>query len=74
MNKRIKDLILKATENNPSLDEFGIIMGEEDIEKFSDLLIKECITIAEKQRNPHTLNYKPSERFVEELRQHFGVK
>lgn len=39
-----------------------------------ELTVEECISIAENQRNPQHLNYKPSERFVEDLKRHFGVK
>ena len=42
MNNRIRELVLKATGNNPSFDEFGIILGEEDIEEFAKLVIEEA--------------------------------
>ena len=45
-----------------------------DKEKFAELIVKECMEVAASQRNPANLNYKPSERFVEDLRQHFGVE
>lgn len=84
MSNRIKELakeayISDAQKNNQnwkfteitdhlldSLDGFN--------QKFAELIILECISVAENQRNPSTLNYKPSERFVEELKYHFGVK
>ena len=42
--------------------------------KFAELIVRECIQVAANQRNPSNLNYKPSERFVEELKKHFGVE
>ena len=42
--------------------------------KFAELIVRECMNVARQQRNPANLNYKPSERFVEDLRQHFGVE
>lgn len=45
-----------------------------DMRAFAELIIKECIAVAQQQRNPASLNYKPSERFAEELQQHFGVE
>ena len=45
-----------------------------DKQKFAELIVKECMNVARQQRNPANLNYKPSERFVEDLRQHFGVE
>lgn len=41
---------------------------------FAELIIQECISAASAQRNPPNLNYKPSERFVVDLKQHFGIK
>ena len=43
-------------------------------EKFAELIVAECMAVAAKQRKPANLNYNPSERFVEDLRQHFGVE
>ena len=43
-------------------------------EKFAELIVRECMNVARQQRNPANLNYKPSERFVEDLRQHFSVE
>jgi hypothetical protein len=43
-------------------------------EKFAELIVQECMNVARQQRNPANLNYKPSERFVEDLRKHFGVE
>ena len=43
-------------------------------EKFAELIIQECMGVARGMRNPPNLNYKPSDRFVDELRLHFGVE
>lgn len=68
MNKRIESLRKEA----------GLTPYYEDqsfqIQKFAELIVKECIKVAANQRNPTTLNYKPSERFVEDIKLHFGVK
>ena len=42
--------------------------------KFAELIVRECMGVAASQRDPANLNYKPSERFVEALEMHFGVK
>jgi len=66
MNDRIRELLLKAGwDGYEALDERN--------QKFAELIVKECMKVAASQRNPANLNYKPSERFVEDLRQHFGV-
>ena len=46
---------------------------EEDIEKFAELIVRECAKVCSEQRNPANLNYKPSEQFAEAVKQHFGV-
>lgn len=43
-------------------------------EKFAELIIKECANVCLEQRDPTNLNYKPSERFAEAVKQHFGIK
>ena len=71
MNERIKELALQANPKN-IFKEFD----RDDIhfvEKFAELIVKECIQIASKQRNPSNLNYKPSEQFEADLRLHFSV-
>lgn len=45
-----------------------------DLVRFAELIIQECISIASNQPNPTNLNYKLSERFVQDLKRHFGVK
>lgn len=44
------------------------------LKEYTELIVKECISVAEKQHNTSTLNHKPSERFTEVLKRHFGVK
>lgn len=73
MNERIRELMAQATEivepNDPDYRHEIF-----DKEKFAELIIGECIQVAANQRNPSNLNYKPSERFVEDLKLHFGVE
>ena len=42
--------------------------------KFAELIVQECARVCLSQRDPANLNYKPSERFAEAVKQHFGVK
>lgn len=73
MNERIRELMAQATKvvepNDPDYRHEIF-----DKEKFAELIIRECIQVAANQRNPSNLNYKPSERFVEDLKLHFGVE
>ena len=72
MNERIQELLVEAHRQTKG----GIYKGHlsEWSEKFAELIIRECIQVAAKQRNPSNLNYKPSERFVQDLKLHFGVE
>jgi hypothetical protein len=43
-------------------------------QKFAELIVKECAQVCLAQRDPANLNYKPSEKFAEAVKQHFGVE
>ena len=73
MNERIRELAEEADAFADAMDVGGKnYIGLRD-EYFAELIVRECIQVAAKQRNPSNLNYKPSERFVEDLKLHFGV-
>ena len=65
MNDRIKELMDKSDLEAP---------GSKWKEYFAELIIQECMSVATKQRKPANLNYDPSERLVEDLKRHFGIK
>jgi hypothetical protein len=85
MNERIKR-ILEQADISMSMTEFsGCLEGQDylvadsnlsemQLEKFAELIVRECMSVARGMRNPSNLNYKPSDRFVDELRLHFGVE
>jgi hypothetical protein len=64
MNERIRQIAEQV---------YGSAATEQEI-KFAELIVRECMGVARGMRNPPNLNYKPSDRFVDELRLHFGVK
>ena len=72
MNERIKELAAQAGASRRA-GVGGLVFRDSELEKFAELIVKECMAVAAKQRKPANLNYNPSERFVEDLRQHFGV-
>lgn len=74
MNERIKELAFKAGFVGESMNPIFGTCQETALENFAELIVRECMSVARQQRNPANLNYKPSERFVEDLRQHFGVE
>ena len=46
--------------------------AKDRLTRFAEMIVSECIKVAQKQRNPANLNYSPCDRFVEDLKQHFG--
>lgn len=73
MNERIRDLQIQAFADCKAFEE-DKVRTDEVFERFAELIVLECMDVARQQRNPANLNYKPSERFVEDLRQHFGAE
>ena len=69
MNARIKEIEIQSVFYNEDTQSW-----EFDRKKFAELIVKECMSVARGMRNPSNLNYKPSDRFVDELRLHFGVE
>lgn len=51
---------------------YGSEATEQEI-NFGMSIIRECINVAKRQRNPQNLNYKPSEQFADDLKRHFEV-
>ena len=74
MNQRIKELEDQASQyasrETTDLDEWEFIFRK----KFAELIVRECARVCLSQRDPANLNYKPSERFAEAVKQHFGVE
>jgi hypothetical protein len=73
MNERIQKLQKQSSieQWDPDTGCYRYILNPE---KFAELIVRECMSVARGMRNPPNLNYKPSDRFVDELRLHFGVK
>ena len=68
MNERIKELALQA---GFKTDRIGHLFGGDDIEKFAELIVKECTDIAEKWYS----DYPSDDRLLSDaVKQHFGVK
>ena len=71
MNERIKELAKQAGYRDIFDND---TKARARLEKYTELIVRECMAVAAKQRKPANLNYNPSERFVEDLKQHFGVE
>lgn len=77
MNERIKELVYKAWEQankEVSEDDWYTWVHDEIFQtKLVELVVQECAQVCLSQRNPFNLNYKPSEKFAQALKQHFGL-
>ena len=72
MNDRIRELVRQA-----GLDDADFPIEDWDnvpLARYTELIVQECIQVCLSQRDPANLNYKPSERFAEAVKQHFGVE
>jgi len=82
MNERIKELARIAQGNNPAdydKDDDVIILATKDVEKFAELIIKECVGIVE-NLSPGYQDYRNQieDAFrsdcITEIKYHFGVE
>jgi hypothetical protein len=82
MNERIFELAKQAlqlvADEHANGDESRLNLASYTVkdliqEKFAELIVQECAQVCLSQRDPANLNYKPSERFAEAVKQHFGV-
>jgi hypothetical protein len=74
MNERIQELAYQAEDYADSIVDQGGEFHVTYTKKFAELIVRQCMSVARGMRNPSNLNYKPSDRFVDELRLHFGVE
>lgn len=71
MNKLLDELSLKA---EGYADDTDLPWLATYTEKLAELIVKECARVCLDQPDPQNLNYKPSEKFAEAVKQRFGVK
>jgi hypothetical protein len=73
MNERIRDFANQAFDKVANEDSDSSRWFLKYSEEFAKLIIKECAQVCSDQRDPANLNYKPSAKFAEAIKQHFGV-
>ena len=66
MNERIKQLMLEAGYAAPE------IAGR--AQRLAELIVRDCAQVCLEQRDPGNLNFKPSEKFAEAVKQRFGIQ
>jgi len=76
MNERIRELMAEAVtfRLDPDSNAHEAQVCPEDLELFAELIVQECAQVCLSQRDPANLNYKPSVKFAEAVKQHFGVR
>jgi hypothetical protein len=53
--------------------QFGHVLTGDELEKFAELVINDCVDIVLKERNPPGLNYKPTESIANAIKSRFGL-
>ena len=76
MNERIKELALQA---GFKTDRLGHLFGGDDIEKFAELIVQECIGCCEQVISdpvPESVDtwLNGGEQCIQEIKEHFGIK
>jgi len=87
MNERILELALQALKH-PDNDNDGLtVFDNDELEKFAELIVKECLDIADQQKkwvedmevfNEQDATWnkariQQSQRIVDKIKQHFGI-
>jgi len=76
MNERIKQLMDEAVRFrlDPDSKQYEAQVSPEDLEVFAELIVKECIDIAQDRAN--FPGYPPNDvnDIIDEIREHFGVE
>lgn len=73
MNKRIKELANQANDLTCDNKNSGRVY-DAFVENLTGLIVQECVKVCLEQRDPQNLNYKPSEKFADAIKQHFGIR
>ena len=72
MNERIKELIKQAT--NPDYDSDDGPMNELNVEKFAELIVRECTSLFDGTKEMKTVGMLTHNQVVEQIKKHFGVE
>jgi hypothetical protein len=72
MNEVFENLAEQAMVHVPGST--GLHTRAFSLEKFAELIVQECARVCLAQRDPANLNYKPSVKFAEAVKEHFGVE
>lgn len=74
--KKIEDLCRKAileVDGIKNPDTQNMYIPDCFRDEFARLVIDECVKVCLSERDPSNLNYKPSAKFAEAIKRHFGL-
>ncbi len=78
MNERIKELYKQAARQDYfPRDTEEVYMSAKDLEKFAELIVKECLQITLKSSsvpNKSAVAIAEAERILHKIKEHFGVE
>jgi hypothetical protein len=79
MNPRLREVYMNAIREVINLPDGGkevdrMYVPNVFAEVFAEQIVRECVNVCLAERDPSNLNYKPSEKFADLIKQHFGVK
>lgn len=78
MNERIRELALQvgAVQHVLAMGRHdGVLFTETELEKFAELIVKECIDIAKDvNRNPYLDEHHHARQIIKNITKHFGVE
>lgn len=75
MNPRIRELAFKSAGGMLSYDEDGFVLSEKEVNRFAELIVKECCEVLEQTEDALDRQKWPTPRgCVEYIKDHFGVE
>jgi hypothetical protein len=75
MNERILDICIKAGINTWPFNEVGFIsLDESELEKFAELIVKECAEICMMEFDTGLLMAPQAPWIAKQIKEHFGVE
>lgn len=73
MNERIKELAFQSANGMLSFDEDGFRLSEKEVEKFAELIVKECASMV-RAYGSHKYDFTGDLELDEFMLKHFGVE
>jgi len=70
MNEKIRKLAFESANGLLSFDETGIQLSENEVERFAELIVRECIDTV----SDCSVEYCTRPQIVSEIKKHFGVE